>query len=630
MRGCKPLTLFRRLSSRQYCHDLGAFQVRNHRQGVQNRIQVHARRFNCKANIREGKTGHEYRKVGICCSLLVSGGVGSYFASYGNEDATQLESGGHISEDDLDLDMPKYTMSEVAKHSTKDDAWIVIDGKVYDITSLLEHHPGGHEILLQFVGQDVTQHFYHLKHSKYATATKDGLCIGQLDTVNADASNLQQRSHAGFISSDEKKERRKKVVIIGGGVCGLSTAYFLAKQDKNLDIKVLEAAPILGGTALKSSAIMFLGGLVETKNLTGGNLTQWLGYAAFDFYKTMQEEWGNIDFSVKGTIGIIENDEQLGVATKIFGPKGRVKGAQIVTDRKKIAEIEPCLANSEAVKALVWHKYGGTCDPYLVCNSFAQKAQELGTELCLGKEVLELSKTESGFQIKHKDIHSGAVIDETADVLVLCVGWKVRSLAKMLGHVVPVNGMHGQMFAMNSSKVNLVNNIYGLEGITYWTKNRAKHQNTRDLNEPFERLTNHLYGVQIKNGVLKFGGDRILRDLEGEVLEDGIEANLKVVRRIFPDLENEPIIGQWSGTMPFTPDQKIICGELDDNLYVLTGSGFMRGLASGILLASSILGDNQYEALLKQCDPHRFTEEQLEHSDLSEHMKPRQPKMMTA
>ena len=68
--------------------------------------------------------------------------------------------------------------------------------------------------------------------------------------------------------------------------------------------------------------------------------------------------------------------------------------------------------------------------------------------------------------------------------------------------------------------------------------------------------------------------------------------------------------------MPFTPDQQIICGKLSPSVFVLTGSGFMRGLASGRLLADSLKQEllkgeeSQLSPLIKhylgQCDPHRF------------------------
>ena len=42
---------------------------------------------------------------------------------------------------------PTFTMEEVAQHDTRDDCWIAIDGKVYDVTDFITSHPGGSAIL---------------------------------------------------------------------------------------------------------------------------------------------------------------------------------------------------------------------------------------------------------------------------------------------------------------------------------------------------------------------------------------------------------------------------------------------------------------------------------------------------
>merc|ERR1719335_438186 len=52
-----------------------------------------------------------------------------------------------------------YTMEEVAKHTTKTDCWVVVDGKVLDVTSFLSQHPGGELAILTFAGKDATEEF---------------------------------------------------------------------------------------------------------------------------------------------------------------------------------------------------------------------------------------------------------------------------------------------------------------------------------------------------------------------------------------------------------------------------------------------------------------------------------------
>ncbi|KAI8139565.1 FMN-dependent dehydrogenase-domain-containing protein [Fennellomyces sp. T-0311] len=51
------------------------------------------------------------------------------------------------------------TLQEVSQHNTKDDLWVIIHGKVYDLTQFLPEHPGGQRIILKYAGQDATDAF---------------------------------------------------------------------------------------------------------------------------------------------------------------------------------------------------------------------------------------------------------------------------------------------------------------------------------------------------------------------------------------------------------------------------------------------------------------------------------------
>ncbi|EOB14525.1 nitrate reductase NADH 2 [Nosema bombycis CQ1] len=56
----------------------------------------------------------------------------------------------------------KFSMSEISKHNSDSDCWIVIQNKVYDLTNYLDKHPGGKRILLKFAGTDCTELFFRI------------------------------------------------------------------------------------------------------------------------------------------------------------------------------------------------------------------------------------------------------------------------------------------------------------------------------------------------------------------------------------------------------------------------------------------------------------------------------------
>lgn len=37
----------------------------------------------------------------------------------------------------------KVSTQEISQHANEDDAWIVVNGKVYDVTKFAPDHPGG-------------------------------------------------------------------------------------------------------------------------------------------------------------------------------------------------------------------------------------------------------------------------------------------------------------------------------------------------------------------------------------------------------------------------------------------------------------------------------------------------------
>jgi cytochrome b involved in lipid metabolism len=45
-----------------------------------------------------------------------------------------------------------FTLDECKKHASDKDCWLVVHGKVYNVTDFLEEHPGGYDIILTSAG----------------------------------------------------------------------------------------------------------------------------------------------------------------------------------------------------------------------------------------------------------------------------------------------------------------------------------------------------------------------------------------------------------------------------------------------------------------------------------------------
>ena len=73
----------------------------------------------------------------------------------------------------------QLTRGEVAGHTAPGDCWIIVKGRVYDVTSYVEEHPGGRAILRN-AGGDATAGFHGPQHPPRVFDMVDDFLIGDV------------------------------------------------------------------------------------------------------------------------------------------------------------------------------------------------------------------------------------------------------------------------------------------------------------------------------------------------------------------------------------------------------------------------------------------------------------------
>jgi cytochrome b involved in lipid metabolism len=51
------------------------------------------------------------------------------------------------------------SVTEVSKHATEQDCWVIVNNNVYDVTSFIPNHSGGPQAIIPFCGKDAKQAF---------------------------------------------------------------------------------------------------------------------------------------------------------------------------------------------------------------------------------------------------------------------------------------------------------------------------------------------------------------------------------------------------------------------------------------------------------------------------------------
>lgn len=127
-----------------------------------------------------------------------------------------------------------YRLEEIEKHNDGRSCWLVIHNKVYDVTSFLEEHPGGEEVLLELAGSDGTEQFEDVGHSDDARSLLKDYYIGDLHEDDVSASTAKPKSTVTVSREDSKDSGSSSfLLVVSLMVIGVAVGVMIYFQNKS-------------------------------------------------------------------------------------------------------------------------------------------------------------------------------------------------------------------------------------------------------------------------------------------------------------------------------------------------------------------------------------------------------------
>ncbi|XP_075513328.1 cytochrome b5-like [Primulina tabacum] len=118
-----------------------------------------------------------------------------------------------------------YTFDQVEKHNKLEDCWLIVHGKVYDVSPFILEHPGGEEVMISSTGKDATSDYEDTGHGDYAKDLMKNYVIGQIDMSTVPVKKPQYLPPLSADESSENSSSAAKILQILVSLIILALAY---------------------------------------------------------------------------------------------------------------------------------------------------------------------------------------------------------------------------------------------------------------------------------------------------------------------------------------------------------------------------------------------------------------------
>ncbi len=361
-------------------------------------------------------------------------------------------------------------------------------------------------------------------------------------------------------------KKHYQVVVIGGGIVGASVLYHIAKQGWT-EIALIERKELTAGSTWHAAA----GFHPLNNDLNVSNLQAY----TINLYSKIQEESGqDVGIHVTGSIALAASASRweylkhthaqyipMGMETSLLTPAE-------IGDMCPIVKIDGLHGGLLDVNE-------GHLDPHGATVAYVKVAQQLGADVILRNQVLELtSRTDGGWDVLTEQ---GPV---TAEHVVNAGGLWARRVGRMAGVNLPVVPMQHHYLVSEEMPIlaqadSMLPAVVDLDGFTY-----LREERNGLLLGVYELEPKHWH---VDGAPWDYGMDLIPEEI------DRIAPQLNVGFERFPAL-NDVGIRRWvNGAFTFTPDGNPLVGPVRGlrNYWVACGvmAGFSQGGGVGLALA---------------------------------------------
>jgi cytochrome b involved in lipid metabolism len=133
--------------------------------------------------------------------------------------------------------MKIVTKEDLLLHSSHEDCWVAVHGRVYDV-SKFDEHPGGKDVIVSMAGGDATGEFEDIGHSEAARKQALKFFVGRLEGGTPDETAVD-----GAIPTEEELRLASKsssmlwldtkMVVLGSVIVIIGAAFGVLALNSN-------------------------------------------------------------------------------------------------------------------------------------------------------------------------------------------------------------------------------------------------------------------------------------------------------------------------------------------------------------------------------------------------------------